>query len=133
MIRTKGLAHMSMPVTDLQRSQEFYCHRLGFKFLSAPPGTGMVFLDAGGGDCVILVKVDAPISTAGNRTLHHAFMVAHDDYKAAIEELRAGGVEILSEEDRRGENINGPRAYFYDPDGNTLELIDLTSYKGDRL
>lgn len=132
MIRTRGLAHISIPVTDLERSREFYTQRLGLKFLSAPPRTGMVFLDAAG-DCVILVKVDKPISTAGVRSVHHAFMIGHDDYAAAMEELRAGGVEILSEEDRRGENVNGPRFYFFDPDGNTLELIDLTSYKGDKV
>lgn len=133
MIRTRGLAHMSIPVTDLERSREFYCQRLGLKFISAPPKSGMVFLDAGRGSCIILVKVEPPISTAHNRTLHHAFIVAHDDYQAALSELKAAGVEILSEEDRRGENVNGPRAYFYDPDGNTLELLDLTSYKGDYL
>jgi glyoxylase I family protein len=132
MIRTRGLAHISIPVTDLERSREFYTQRLGLKFLSAPPKSGMAFLDAAG-DCVILVKVDRPISTAGVRAVHHAFMIGHDDYVAAMEELRANGVEILSEEDRRGENVNGPRFYFFDPDGNTLELIDLTSYKGDKV
>jgi catechol 2,3-dioxygenase-like lactoylglutathione lyase family enzyme len=132
MVRTRGLAHMSIPVTDLERSREFYCHNLGMKFLSAPPRSGMVFLDAGG-DCIILVKVDRPISTARVNTVHHAFIVAHDDYAQALRELRENGVQILSEEDRRGENVNGPRAYFYDPDGNTLEIIDLTSYKGDRV
>lgn len=132
MIRTRGLAHMSIPVTDLERSREFYCKNLGMKFLSAPPKAGMVFLDAAG-DCIILVRVDRPISTARVNNVHHAFIIAHDDYEAAVRELRDNGVEILSEEDRRGENVNGPRAYFHDPDGNTLEIIDLTSYKGDRV
>jgi hypothetical protein len=26
--------------------------------------------------------------------------------------------------------VNGPRAYFHDPDGTVLEFIDLTSYSG---
>ena len=26
--------------------------------------------------------------------------------------------------------VNGPRAYFHDPDGTVLEFIDLTSYAG---
>jgi hypothetical protein len=29
--------------------------------------------------------------------------------------------------------VNGPRAYFRDPDGTVLEFIDLTSYTGNRL
>jgi hypothetical protein len=38
-----------------------------------------------------------------------------------------------SEEDRQGGVVNGPRAYFHDPDGTVLEFIDLTSYAGNRL
>jgi len=42
----------------------------------------------------------------------------------------AQGVEITFEEDRQGGVLNGPRAYFHDPDGTVLEFIDLTSYAG---
>jgi len=129
MIRTRGVAHFSIPVTDTVRSRDFYCQRLGMKLLADVASEGMVFLDSGG-DCVILVRVEAPISTAGVRNLHHAFLVAHDDYDATLQELKASGVKVLFEEDRRQGVVNGPRVYFEDPDGNTLELIDLTSYKG---
>jgi catechol 2,3-dioxygenase-like lactoylglutathione lyase family enzyme len=37
----------------------------------------------------------------------------------------------LLQEDRRGGVLNGPRAYFRDPDGTVLEFIDLTSYAGN--
>jgi catechol 2,3-dioxygenase-like lactoylglutathione lyase family enzyme len=92
---------------------------------------GMVFLDAGG-DCVILAQVDQPISTARVRDIHHAFKVPHEDYTKARAELESKGVKVLFEEDRQGGAVNGPRFYFHDPDGNVLEIIDLTSYKGDR-
>ena len=39
-------------------------------------------------------------------------------------------VPIVFEEDRQGGAVNGPRFYFHDPDGNVLEIIDLTSYIG---
>ncbi len=129
MIRTRGVAHFSIPVRDTTRARDFYCKTLGMKLLADVEGDGMVFLDTGG-DCVILVRVDQPISTAGVSNLHHAFRVAHDDYEATLAELKAAGVPVLYEEDRRQGVVNGPRAYFEDPDGNTLELIDLTSYKG---
>ena len=54
----------------------------------------------------------------------------HGEYAAALEHLRAHGVEITFEEDRQGGVLNGPRAYFHDPDGTVLEFIDLTSYAG---
>jgi catechol 2,3-dioxygenase-like lactoylglutathione lyase family enzyme len=64
--------------------------------------------------------------------VHHSFAVAHEDYPAALDHLRAHGVAITFEEDRQGGVLNGPRAYFNDPDGTVLEFIDLTSYAGDR-
>ena len=64
--------------------------------------------------------------------VHHAFAVPHDEYAAALDHLRAYGVEIVFEEDRQSGVLNGPRAYFHDPDGTVLEFIDLTSYSGVR-
>jgi hypothetical protein len=39
-------------------------------------------------------------------------------------------LEITFVEDRQGGVLNGPRAYFHDPDDTVLEFIDLTSYAG---
>jgi hypothetical protein len=42
-------------------------------------------------------------------------------------------IEITFEKDRQRGVLNGPRAYFHDPDSTVLEFIDLTSYAGNRL
>lgn len=132
MVDIKGLAHFTIPVIDTKRSKEFYTDHLGMTFLGGSHERGMIFLDAGG-CCVILTRVDEPISTARIEDVHHAFVVDHDEYRNAVEELQADGVEILFEEDRQGGVVNGPRAYFHDPDGNVLEIIDLTGYSGKEL
>jgi catechol 2,3-dioxygenase-like lactoylglutathione lyase family enzyme len=62
--------------------------------------------------------------------MHHSFGIAKGHYLAALDHLRVNGIEITFEEDRQGGVINGPRAYFRDPDGTVLEFIDLTSYAG---
>ena len=125
-----GLAHFTIPVTDLKRSVAFYTGVLGMPVVQPERGdNGMVFLDAGG-DCVILAKVDKPISTARDQNIHHAFQVSSDDYAKARAELEKNNVRIVFEEDREGGAVNGPRFYFHDPDGNVLEIINLTSYKG---
>jgi catechol 2,3-dioxygenase-like lactoylglutathione lyase family enzyme len=129
MIKARGVVHFTIPVTDTNRSRDFYCRWLGMKVLRDIPDRGMVFLDAGG-DCVILAKVDKPLSTAGARDVHHAFLVDPEAYRAALAELKAGGVKFLYDEDRRDGVIDGPRAYFEDPDGNVLEIIDLARYAG---
>jgi catechol 2,3-dioxygenase-like lactoylglutathione lyase family enzyme len=85
-----------------------------------------------GGDCVILTKTQHPVNQAGEQDIHHAWIVEHDEYANAVKELqRRDDIKFHFEEDRQGGAVNGPRAYFEDPDGNVLEIIDLTSYKGN--
>ena len=128
MIRTKGVAHFTIPVTDTRRSMAFYAEILGMRPVQANHERGMVFLDTGG-DCVILAKSSARIDPQ-DHDLHHAFIVDADDYEDAKAFLAEKGVDVFFEEDRQGGAVNGRRAYFHDPDGNVLEIIDLTSYKG---
>jgi catechol 2,3-dioxygenase-like lactoylglutathione lyase family enzyme len=133
MVAIKAVAHFSIPVSDVPRSTRFYTEAVGCKHLSTVPGDRMAFLDAAG-TCLILVKRDPPINAVpeDHGGVHHSFAVAHEDYNAALDHLRTHGVEISFEEDRQGGVLNGPRAYFHDPDGTVLEFIDLTSYAGNR-
>jgi catechol 2,3-dioxygenase-like lactoylglutathione lyase family enzyme len=133
MVAIKGVAHFSIPVSDVANSARFYAEVVGCRHLFTTPNGQMAFLDATG-TCIILVKHDAPINPVpgDHGGVHHAFAVAHDEYAAALEHLRTHGVEITFEEDRQGGVLNGPRAYFHDPDGTVLEFIDLTSYAGNR-
>ena len=131
LVKTKGLAHFTIPVTDTERSQKFYEEVLGMKAVQINHKRGMVFMDSGG-DCVILTKTANPISTAQERDIHHAWVVEHEDYEKAVAKLKErDDIEFLFDEDREGGAVNGPRAYFHDPDGNVLEIIELTSYKGE--
>ena len=126
----KGVAHFSIPVSDVDRSVKFYTETVGLRFLSQTRDKGISFLDAGG-VCVLLIKRPAPIAKGPlemSNGVHHAFMVDAADYRAAVDGLRRQGVEVFFEEDRRGGTIDGPRAYFRDPDGTALEFIDRTAY-----
>ena len=131
MVAIQGVAHFSIPVSDIARSTQFYTEVVGCRHLSTVPRGNMSFLDAAG-TCLILVKRDPPINPVpdDHGGVHHSFIVAHDDYRAALDHLRAHGVEITFEEDRQGGVVNGLRAYFHDPDGTVLEFIDLMSYSG---
>jgi catechol 2,3-dioxygenase-like lactoylglutathione lyase family enzyme len=64
--------------------------------------------------------------------VHHAFMIDAAEYDSALQKLRDNGVHIFFEEDRRGGTIDGPRAYFRDPDGTALEFINRTAYAGNK-
>jgi glyoxylase I family protein len=131
MVAIKAVAHFSIPVSDVAKSTRFYTEIVGCRHLATVAAGQMAFLDAAG-VCVILVGREPPINPKpdDHGGVHHSFAVAHEDYRAALDHLRANGVPITFEEDRQGGVINGPRAYFPDPDGTVLEFIDLTSYAG---
>ena len=126
----KGMAHFSIPVTDVVKSRDFYCDVVGCKHLFTAPKGHMSFIDAGG-TCLILVKQDTPVNPVlqDGEGVHHSFAIAEGKYDAALARLKAHGVQLIGEEDRQGGVVNGPRAYFRDPDGTVLEFINLTSYK----
>ena len=126
-----GIAHFSIPVSDVDRSVKFYTEIVGCKFLGQRPDKGITFLDAGG-VCVLLIKRPAPIIKDAPHMsdgVHHAFMVSEAEFRPAVDNLRAKGVDVFFEEDRRNGIIDGPRAYFRDPDGNVLEYIYRTAYR----
>jgi catechol 2,3-dioxygenase-like lactoylglutathione lyase family enzyme len=131
MVAIKSVAHFSIPVSDVANSTRFYTEIVGCRHLATVAHGTMAFLDAAG-TCLILVKRDPPINVRpdDHGGVHHSFAVAHEDYQAALDHLRAHGVRVTFEEDRQGGVVNGPRAYFQDPDGTVLEFIDLTSYAG---
>lgn len=132
MVDIKGMAHFSIPVSDMAKSRAFYTDIVGCKHISTIPPQTMSFLDAGG-ICIILCQQAGPINPTldDHNGVHHSFLLEDNAaYKAAIENLGANGVEVFFEEDRQGGVVNGPRCYFRDPDGTVLEYIDLTSYAG---
>jgi glyoxylase I family protein len=129
MVQITGVAHFAIPVSDPEKSTRFYTEVVGCKFLSVLPDQSMTFLDAGG-VCLLLIKRPSPIvrELEYSNGVHHAFMVNRSEYQAALDNLRANGVDIFFEEDRRTGVIRGPRAYFRDPDGTALEYIYRTGY-----
>lgn len=129
MVDITSVVHFSIPVSDIERSTRFYTEIVGCRHLATVGQGTMSFLDAAG-TCLILVKREKPINPRpeDHGGVHHSFAVA--DYPGALDHLRKNGVAISFKEDRQGGVVNGPRAYFHDPDGTVLEFIELTSYAG---
>lgn len=121
MLRTHGVLHFSLPVTDLDRSRKFYEGVLGMKVIEQSPR--MVFLQTGD-DHIILAKGKEPLKydSAKSTPVHHAFKVKPDEFQSSIYDLRKNGVEVFNIEDRNEGVFWGPQAYFLDPDGNKLEI-----------
>jgi catechol 2,3-dioxygenase-like lactoylglutathione lyase family enzyme len=121
MLKTQGMLHFSLAVTDLDRSRKFYEGVLNLKVVEQSPR--MVFLQTGE-DYLILAKGDEPLKYDTNKStpVHHAFKVEPDKFQSSIDHLRQHGVEVFNIEDRNTGVFWGPQAYFLDPDGNKLEI-----------
>ena len=121
MLRTHGVLHFSLPVTDLDRSRHFYEQLLGMKVIEQSPR--MVFLQTGD-DYLILAKGNEALKYDSSKStpVHHAFKIKPEDFEASIEFLRTNGVDVFNVEDRNHGVFWGPQAYFLDPDGNKLEI-----------
>ena len=130
-MQCQGVAHFSIPVSDLDKSTKFYQDVVGLELL-VTDGKRHSFMDAGG-TCILLCAEDAPINSEERKDLvHHAFMITDEELAKAKAHLEEHGAEVLYEEDREGGTVNGPRIYFRDPDGTRLEFIKLTSYDTTR-
>jgi catechol 2,3-dioxygenase-like lactoylglutathione lyase family enzyme len=121
MVKTQGVVHFSLPVTDIERSAKFYSELLGMKIVQQTPR--MVFLLCGD-DFLILAKGNTPLKydSDENTPVHHAFKVAAEDFEPAMEFLKNSGVKLFNYEDRQDGVFYGRQVYFLDPDGNKLEI-----------
>jgi len=122
MIRTKGILHFTLPVSDVDASTAFFVDLLGCKVLTR--NRVMSFLQSGD-DYFILACSETPIrpNADGQTRVHHAFMVDHDALDGAMDFLKGKGVGILRYEHRTEGAFTGRQFYFHDPDGNVIELI----------
>lgn len=120
MIKTRGLTHIHLFVTDLQTSLKFYCDVFGMqeRFWVGP---NMVFLNTPGSkDTVTLRQAEVGDTVGPARVAHFGFRLAdNQDLEAAIQDVTNNGGSLIE----RGEHENGaPFAYVADPDGYVIEL-----------
>lgn len=129
-MKTKGFLHITIAVTDLERSTTFYRDVLGCELVRRNPI--MSFMKTGE-DFFVLTKMEGfvPTNPVGKPELdttlfHHALLLEPDEFDAALAQLREQGVEYY---DCTGHNHNtfpGRRhVYIYDPDYNSIELTTM--------
>jgi catechol 2,3-dioxygenase len=115
MVRTEGLTHLHLRVSDLGRSLAFYQQVFGLEEMFRE-GPNMVFLTTPGRRDTITLNQDPDQDRA---RVGDSSGIAHFGFRLTNEEVRAAGGTLV----RQGEHSPGePYAYVTDPDGYVIEL-----------
>jgi lactoylglutathione lyase len=130
MIRTRGLGHINLNVSDIDRSKRFYRDLFGLEILMEyegpmgqhPWGRQIALSTPGANDVLALSQVPgAPIGPAGVN--HFGFnLESDDDVERAIGDIIAAGGRLISKFAHEVDGIVEHNAYVTDPDGYVLEL-----------
>ncbi|MDP9382101.1 MAG: VOC family protein [Chloroflexota bacterium] len=114
--------HVAIYTREQRRMEEFYTRTLGFAVTKRWDDANIIFIDIGSTTIELIgrpeIEGEPPALGTGAGLNHLALHVVNVD--AAVQELAAKGVQVLKEpadfKDIRA-------AFFLDPDGNALELV----------
>ncbi|EKT4068684.1 VOC family protein [Stenotrophomonas maltophilia] len=121
--------HVVLRVSDLEASIAFYEGVLGCTLDRRRPEFGMVHLRAGA-SMIDLLDVNGPLGERGGKAPgstgrnvdHLCLRIDHFDETAIHSHLRLFGLSAKLAQFRYGAEGTGQSLYFFDPDGNQIEL-----------
>ncbi len=129
-IHVTGIDHVTIVVTDLERSRAFYRDLLGMTEIDRPDfGFPGHWFQAGETQVHLILNQEGcstpgcgldPDRVGAGLTHHFAFQV--DDARAAFEVLASAGVRIQGGPAVRPDGC--VQVWFYDPDGHCVEVFD---------
>lgn len=124
-----GLGHVAFFISDLERSLDFYCNKLGFREAfrldrEGTPSPWIVYLQIAPGHFIELFPGgQGENPKRGSYVGYNHFCLLVDDLRATLQELAARGVEITGEP-KQGLDHNW-QYWLTDPDGNAIELMQI--------
>ena len=125
-----GIGHVAIRVTDLERTLDFYCGRLGCREAfrldrEGEPSPWIVYLQVTPGQFLELFPGGEGEAPPRSRTAGHDHTcLLVDDMRATLRELESRGVAIAGEP-VRGTDHNW-QYWLRDPDGNRIVLMQIT-------
>lgn len=124
-MQLKGIHHIALNVSDLDRSERFYTDVLGFNVTHRfSKGLRHIMLDTGNAHLALFETPELEMKSALEQLsdkgyMHFAFATCREEFVKIVDELKSKKVTIDSGPVVRGE---GESIYFTDPDRNHLEI-----------
>jgi catechol 2,3-dioxygenase len=122
MARIARVSHVVLNVKDPEASAKWYSEVLGMETMSYHPGLGMAFLSFGTLDHdIALIRVPEGVETGSPGLSHTALSIdgGEEELKEIYGKIRASGAKI----DFVADHGLTKSFYFFDPDGNRLEVF----------
>ncbi|MFM7272086.1 MAG: VOC family protein [Actinomycetes bacterium] len=120
----RGVHHVALICSDVERTVRFYDGLLGFPLIEMFEnrdyrGSTHFFFDVGAGNTLAFfdlpgVEVGPPAEVLGGLQ-HLAISISQEEWEAARDRLDAAGIPY--------QHISGTSLYFLGPDGERLELL----------
>ena len=122
MARAETINHVSIAVSDVERSAEFYQSLLDLEVVSRP-GNGGINLGLGSSFLGLYALPDP------GRAHHFCLGVDGYDADTLAERLRRAGLEPSVDRSPLNRTTGGDQLYFTDPDGTVVQLCE-NGYQG---
>ncbi len=122
MAKIGKVGHVVLSVSDTQASAKWYADVLGMELMNYTPGLEMAFLSFGTRDHdIALVKGPEGVELGSPGLSHTALALegGEDDLKEMYQRIKASGAKI----DFLADHGLTKSFYFFDPDGNRLEIF----------
>jgi catechol 2,3-dioxygenase-like lactoylglutathione lyase family enzyme len=125
-----GIGHTAFAISDLERSLDFYCNKLGFREAfrldrEGTPSPWIVYIQITSGQFVELFPGGSGENPTRPSVGYNHFCLLVDDMAATLKELESRGLAITGKP-TRGVDHN-IQYWINDPDGNPIELMQIVS------
>ena len=122
MAKVSRVSHVVLNVKDPEASAKWYSEVLGMETMNYSPGIGMAFMSFGTIDHdIALIKAPEGVETGSPGLSHTALVIdgGEEELKEIYQRVKASGAKI----DFLADHGLTKSFYFFDPDGNRLEIF----------
>jgi catechol 2,3-dioxygenase-like lactoylglutathione lyase family enzyme len=118
-VKTGGLCHVAIDVTDLERSLKFYTDLFDMN-VGERTDRYIQLKTAGAKDSFFLFKAEGPVNPhgCGLKNFHFGFRIDENNYERAMDYIHKNNIKIYHNPNR----APGHYVYIEDPDGYVIQL-----------